>query len=131
MGNPASPWFPRPSNQRSYVVIAHDEADRVFFNGPRRGEATLAEYGLLPALEEVAVVLRKAGWLCEVRAGDKDPGKTFHDLPTRKAKNTVLINVATKASAAPVGSFSLDKITEDFVQTEATKFFTRVASEIG
>ena len=57
--------------------------------------------------------------------------KTFHDLPTRKAKKTVLIDVATKASAAPVGSFALDKITEDFVQTEVTKFFTRVASEIG
>jgi hypothetical protein len=38
---------------------------------------------------------------------------------------------ATKAFAAPVGSFALDKITEDFVQTEATKFFARVASEIG
>jgi hypothetical protein len=29
---------------------------------------------VLPALEEVAVVLRKAVWQCEVRAGDKDPG---------------------------------------------------------
>jgi hypothetical protein len=27
-----------------------------------------------------------------------------------KQKNTVLINVATKASAAPVGSFTLDKL---------------------
>jgi len=32
---------------------------------------------VLPALEEVAVILRKAGWLCEVRAGDKDPGVHF------------------------------------------------------
>jgi hypothetical protein len=32
---------------------------------------------VLPALEEVAVVLRKAGWLCEMRAGDKDPGVHF------------------------------------------------------
>jgi hypothetical protein len=30
-----------------------------------------------------------------------------------------------------LGSFALDKVTEDFVQTEATKFFARVASEIG
>jgi hypothetical protein len=29
-----------------------------------------------------------------------------------------------------VGSFALDKTTEDFVQTEATKFFARVTSEI-
>jgi hypothetical protein len=103
---------------------------------------------VLPALEEVAAVLRKAGWQCEVRAGDKDPGvhftvyravkagvsggeKPFMTYQLEKQKNTVLINVATKASAAPVGSFALDKITEDFVQTEATKFFTRVASEIG
>jgi hypothetical protein len=48
-----------------------------------------------------------------------------------KQNNTVLVNVATRASAAPVGSFDLDKITEDLVQTEATKFFARVASEIG
>src|SRR6516164_8510344 len=97
---------------------------------------------VLPALEEVAVVLRKAGWQCEVRAGDKDPGvhftiyrgggeKPFMTYQLEKQKNTILINVATKASAAPVGSFTLDKITEDFVQTEATKFFTCVASEIG
>ena len=85
---------------------------------------------------------------CEARAGDKDPGvhftvyrvvkagvsggeKPFMTYQPEKQKNTILINVATKASAAPVGSFSLDRITEDFVQTEATKFFTRVASEIG
>ena len=102
---------------------------------------------VLPALEEVAAVLRKAGWQCEVRAGEKDPGvhftvyrgakaggsggeKPFVTYQPEKQKNTVLINVATKASAAPVGSFTLNNITEDFVQTEATKFFTRVASEI-
>ena len=83
---------------------------------------------MLPALEEVAVVLRQAGWQCEVRAGHKDPGvhvtiyrggggeKPFMSYQLEKQKNTVLINVATKASAAPVGSFALDK---------------RVASEIG
>ena len=103
---------------------------------------------VLPALEEVAVLLRKAGWQCEVRAGDKDPGvhftvyraakagasggeKPFMTYQPEKQKDTVLVNFATRASAAPVGSFDLDKITEDFVQTEATKFFARVASEIG
>jgi len=103
---------------------------------------------VLPALEEGAVVLRKAGWQCEVRAGDKDPGvhftiyrgvktgmsvgeKPYMTYQPEKQKNTVLVNVATKGSAAPVGSFALDKITEDFVQTEATQFFARVASEIG
>jgi hypothetical protein len=104
--------------------------------------------GMLPALEEIAVVLRKAGWQCEVRAGDKDPGihftvyrgvkagvsggeRPFMSYQPEKQKDTILVNVATKGSAALVGSFTLDKITEDFVQTEATKFFARVASEIG
>ena len=103
---------------------------------------------VLPALEEIAVLLRKAGWQCEVRAGDKDPGvhftvyrgvtagasggeKPFMTYQPEKQNNTVLVNFATRASAAPVGSFDLNKITADFVQTEATKFFARVASEIG
>jgi len=110
--------------------------------------ARLRTVVVLPALEEVAVLLRKAGWQCEVRAGDKDPGvhftvyravkagligseKPFMTYQPEKQQNTVLINVATKGSAAPLGSFALDKVTEDFVQTEATKFFARVASEIG
>jgi hypothetical protein len=87
--------------------------------------------------------IKEAEWQCEVRAGDKDPGvhftiyrngggeKPFMTYQLEKQKNTVLINAATKASAAPVGSFALDKITEDFLQTEVTKFFTRVAAEIG
>jgi hypothetical protein len=103
---------------------------------------------VLPALEEVAALLKNAGWQCEVRAGDKEPGvhftvyrevkagvsggqKPFMTYQPEKQKNTVLINVATKGSAAPVGSFGLDEITEDFVQTEATKFFSRVASDFG
>jgi hypothetical protein len=102
---------------------------------------------VLPALEEVAALLRKAGWQCEARAGDKDPGvhftvyrvkagvsggeRPFMTYQPEKQKDTILVNVSTRASAALVGSFTLDKITEDFVQTEATKFFARVASEIG
>jgi hypothetical protein len=102
---------------------------------------------VLPALEEIAVLLKKAGWQCEVRTGDKDPGvhftiyraakagvsvgeKPFMTYQPEKQHNTVLVNVATKGSAAPVGSFALDKITEDFVQTEATKFFARITSEV-
>ena len=103
---------------------------------------------VLPALEEIAVVLRKAGWQCEVRAGDKDPGihftvyrevkagvsggeRPYMSYQLEKQKDTVLVNAATKGSAGPIGSFTLDKITEDFVQTEATKFFARAASEAG
>ena len=40
---------------------------------------------VLPALEEVAVVLRKAGWQCEVRAGDKDPSVHFTVYRAAKA----------------------------------------------
>jgi hypothetical protein len=103
---------------------------------------------VLPALKEVAALLKNAGWQCEVRTRDKESGvhftvyrevkagvsggqKPFMTYQPEKQKNTVLINVATKGSAAPVGSFGLDEITEDFVQTEATKFFSRVASDFG
>jgi signal recognition particle subunit SEC65 len=112
------------------------------------GWAQLRTAVVVPALEEVAEILRRAGWQCEVRAGDKEPGvhftiyrevkagvsgaqKPFMTYQPEKQKDAVLVNVATKGSAAPVGSFGLDEITEDFVQTEATKFFARVASDFG
>ena len=57
--------------------------------------------------------------------------RPFMTYQPEKQQSAVLVNVATKGSAAPLGSFTLDKITEDFVQTEATKFFARVASEAG
>jgi hypothetical protein len=112
------------------------------------GWAQMRTSVVLPALEEVTALLRNAGWQCEVRAGDKDPGvhftvyrevkagvsggqKPFMTYQPEKQKNTVLVNVATKGFAAALGSFGLDQITEDFVQTEATKFFARVAEEIG
>ena len=41
--------------------------------------------------------------------------KPFMTYQPEKQKNTVSINVATRGSAAPVGSFGLDEITEDFV----------------
>jgi hypothetical protein len=90
------------------------------------------EYELLlcrGSIEESGVAVRS------VRAGDKDPGvhftvyraakagvsggeKPFMTYQPEKQNNTVLVNVATKAFAAPVGSFALDKITQDLV-TEA------------
>ena len=74
---------------------------------------------VLPALEEVAVVLRKAGWQCEVRAGDKDPGvhvtvyrggrrrKAFHDLPTRKAKKHRTDQCGNESFCRTCGKFCL------------------------
>lgn len=102
---------------------------------------------MLPALEEVAAPLRKAGWQCEIRA-EKDQGvhftvyrgnlkagiggggseRPYVSFQPEKSKSTVLIYVATIGSAAGLGSFTLDQITEEFVQTEASKFFVRLAS---
>jgi hypothetical protein len=64
--------------------------------------------------------------LSGVKAGISEGERPFMTYQPEKHQNTVLVNAATKGSAAPVGR---DKITEDFVQTEATKFFARVASE--
>jgi hypothetical protein len=66
-----------------------------------------------------------------VKAGVSGGEKPCMTYQPEKQHNTVLVNVATKGSAAPLGSFGLGKITEDFVQTEATKFFARVTSEVG
>ena len=122
-------------------------------SGNFRGLLTIAEFEKRQQAEEGLRarerfdLLKKSGWQCEVRAGDKEPGvdftvyrevkpgsaaqRPFITYQPEKQRDTVLVNVATKGSAAPLGSFGLDQITEDFVQTEATKFFAHVASEIG
>ena len=102
---------------------------------------------VLPALEEVAAPLKKAGWQCEIRA-DKGQGvhftvyrgnlkagigvggseRPYVSFQPEKSKSAVLIYVATIGSGAGLGSFTLDQITEEFVQTEASKFFVRLAS---
>jgi hypothetical protein len=102
---------------------------------------------VIPALKEVAELLRKAGWECQLLGTGDHPDvrfmvyrgensgfggghKPYMTYQLEKQKNTVLVNLTTKGSAEPLGSFALDKITKDFVQTEAIKFFTRVVSEI-
>jgi hypothetical protein len=102
---------------------------------------------VLPALEEVVALLKNAGWQCEIRA-DKDQGvhftvyranlkvgigvggseRPYMSFQPEKLKSTVLVYVATIGSGAGLGSFSLEQITEDFVQAEASKFFLRLAS---
>ena len=102
---------------------------------------------VIPALEEIKALLKKAGWQCEIRA-EKDQGvhftvyrekmklggsvggseRPYMDFQPEKLKDTVLVYAATIGSGAGLGSFSLDQITEDFVQAEASKFFVRVAS---
>ncbi len=96
---------------------------------------------VVPALEEVKALLSNAGWQCETRA-DKDQGVHFAIYRTsvqgerpymtfqpQKPKDTMLIYVATKGSGSELGNFTLDKITQDFVQTEAAKFFERLTAE--
>jgi hypothetical protein len=40
-----------------------------------------------------------------------------------------MIYVATKGAGSELGSFALTQITEDFVQSEAAKFFERLTVE--
>jgi hypothetical protein len=47
-----------------------------------------------------------------------------------KSKNAIAIYVATRGSGAQLGNFAVDQISQDFVQTEALKFFERLTSEL-
>ena len=82
-----------------------------------------------------------AGWQCEVRA-DRDQGlhftiyrgngkgeRPFMTLQPDKTKDTIAIHTATRGSSSEVGRFTLDQLSHDFIQTEASKFFERLASE--
>jgi hypothetical protein len=95
-----------------------------------------------PALEEIKVLLSKAGWQCEARA-DKDQGvhftiyrgnvkgeRPYMRFQPEKSKNAIAIYVATRGSGAQLGNFTVDQISQDFVQTEALKFFERLTSEL-
>ena len=97
---------------------------------------------VVPALEEIKALLSKAGWQCEVRA-DKDQGvhftiyranvrgeRPYMIFQPEKSKDAVLIYMATRGSASQHGNFTVDQITQDFVQTEASKFFERLTSEL-
>ena len=94
-----------------------------------------------PALEEVKTLLSKAGWQCETRA-DKDQGvhftiyrrseqgeRPYMTFQPQKSKDTILIYVATKGSGSELGNFTLEQITQDFVQAETAKFFERITAE--
>jgi len=96
---------------------------------------------VVPALEEIKMLLSKAGWQCEVRV-DKDQGvhftiyrgnvqgeRPYMTFQPQKAKDTIMIYAATRGSGSELGSFTLDQITQDAVQAEASKFFERLASE--
>jgi hypothetical protein len=96
---------------------------------------------VVPALEEVKELLSKAGWQCEIRA-DKDQGihftiyrgsvqgeRPYMTFQPQKPKDTILIYVATKGSGSELGHFTVEQITQDFIQTEAAKFFERLTAE--
>jgi hypothetical protein len=46
-----------------------------------------------------------------------------------KSKDAIVIYVATKGAGSELGSFALNQITQDFVQSEAAKFFERLTVE--
>ena len=97
---------------------------------------------VVPALEEIKALLSKAGWQCEVRA-DKDQGihftiyrgnvkgeRPYMTFQPEKSNDAIRIYSATRGSASQLGNFTVDQITQDFVQTEASKFFERLTSEL-
>jgi len=47
----------------------------------------------------------------------------------KKPKDAIVIYVATKGAGSELGSFALNQITQDFVQSEAAKFFERLMVE--
>ena len=96
---------------------------------------------VVPALEEVKALLSNAGWQCEVRT-EKDQGvhftiyrggvhgeRPYMSFGPQKPKDTIVIYVATKGAGSELGSFALYQITQDFVQSEAAKFFERLTVE--
>ena len=96
---------------------------------------------VVPALEEVKALLSNAGWQCEVRT-EKDQGvhftiyrggvhgeRPYMSFQPQKPKDTIVIYVATKGAGSELGSFALNQITQDFVQSEAAKFFERLTVE--
>ena len=97
---------------------------------------------VVPALEEIKTLLSKAGWQCEARA-DKDQGvhftvyrgnvkgeRPYMTFQPEKSKDAIVIYVATRGSGSQLGNFTLDQINQDFLQTEALKFFERLTSEL-
>ena len=96
---------------------------------------------VVPALEEVKALLSNAGWQCEVRT-EKDQGvhftiyrgsvhgeRPYMSFQPQKPKDTIVIYVATKGAGSELGSFAPNQITQDFVQSEAAKFFERLTVE--
>jgi hypothetical protein len=105
-------------------------------------EWTRIRTAVVPALEEIKGLLGKAWWQCEVRP-DKDQGvhltiyrgnvkgeRPYMIFQPEKSKDAILIYMATRGSASQLGNFTVDQITQDFVQTEASKFFERLTSEL-
>ena len=96
---------------------------------------------VVPALEEIKALLSKAGWQREARA-EKDQGvhfiyranvkgeRPYMTFQPEKSKDAIAIYAATRGSGSQLGNFTADQITQDFVQTEALKFFERLTSEL-
>ena len=55
--------------------------------------------------------------------------RPYMSFGSQKPKDTIVIYVATKGAGSELGSFALNQITQDFVQSEAAKFFERLTVE--
>ena len=47
-----------------------------------------------------------------------------------KSKDAISIYAATRGAGSQLGNFTVDQITQDFVQTGALKFFEQLTSEL-
>ncbi len=97
---------------------------------------------VVPALRQVRDLLVPTGWNCEVRISDKnhevrlliyrDKMVTATGRPYvgfEPGTNLVKVCITTQGSGGEESQFPLSQIDEDFVQTCASKFFERLASE--
>jgi hypothetical protein len=97
---------------------------------------------VVPALRQVRDLLVRAGWKCEVRISDKNHEVrllTYRDkmvtatgrpyVGFEPGANLVKVRITTQGYSGEEGQFPLGQINEDFVQTCASRFFERLASE--
>ena len=102
---------------------------------------------VLPALRQISEeVLTPAGWTSEVRSDDKEESATIevykgsmHALGTTRRPSitfvidrhspTIFVTAQSISQGGGQGKFSLDEVTEEFVQSTVLKFFQRLTSE--
>ena len=65
-----------------------------------------------------------------VYRGNVKGERPYMTFQPEKSKDAIVIDVATRGSGSQLRNFTLDQINQDFLQTEALKFFERLTSEL-